>query len=308
MLFRSAEKVSNTSLNIKIVVLGFIPFLQVYLSVRSGQLPTRLNASFVSKPAVSHFTSHSAVFVDGTEEFDIDAVILGTGYELRAPFLTAGGALNVLPGANTPEDHPAQLTTNLRYIFPLHEHIFSLAESYPPTALAFIGLNVLVPNCPTDYAQALLVSHAIANSSILPSRSEMLAALRAREDHCRECGYDPYYIGHHLEDIDGFGNASYAYEENLVDFLKERGAIPDDGKPYVEEWRRLKFEDYETLWRAWQRVESLGAREVNRWLDGVETEEEWADLVHRLIAWQRDQDDSVNEFDLLFGDDYKHVL
>ncbi|KAL5478743.1 hypothetical protein ACEPAI_2020 [Sanghuangporus weigelae] len=278
------------------VVLNTAPHAEkVYLSVRSGILPTRLNASYVPKPGISHFTSDSVVFVDGTEESGIDAVVLGTGYELRVPFLTAGGALDVSPGANTSEDHPAQLTTNLQYIYPLHEHVFSLAESYPPTALSFIGLNVLVPNCPTDFAQALLVSHAIANPSLLSSRSEMLARLRAREAHCRECGYDPFKIGHRIEDIDGFGNASYVYEEGLVDFLKERGAIPDDGKPYVEEWRRLKFEEYETLWLAWQRVESLGARETDKWLDGVETEEEWADLMHRLIDWQRDHDKALYE-------------
>lgn len=118
----------------------------------------------------------------------------------------------------------------------------------------------------------------------------MLDALQKREQHYYARGYDPYRIGHRLVDVDGHGNASYDYEERLVRYLKDRGAIPDDGNPYVEDWRRLSFEEFQTLWRAWQRVEGLGDREVQNWLDGTRTEEQWGDLMRRLIDWEREHE------------------
>jgi len=62
-------------------------------------------------------------------------------------------------------------------------------------------------------------------------------------------------------------------------------AIPDDGKRYVEEWRRQIY-TYEYLRRGWKRIERLGAQE--EWLTGVKTEAEWSDLMKRINAWQRD--------------------
>ncbi|EJD04876.1 FAD/NAD-binding domain-containing protein [Fomitiporia mediterranea MF3/22] len=265
---------------------------KIFLSLRSGNPPNRLNERYILKPGISHFTADGVVFMDGTVANDVDAVVLGTGYELRAPFLTAGDALLISPSANESYPHPTHITTNLRYIYPLHEHIFSLASSYPPTALSFVGLNALVANCPTDFAQAMLVAHAIANPGILPSRHEMLNSLRKREAHYYERGYDPYRVGHRLEDVDGFGNASYVYEEGLLNFLKDRGAVPDDGRPYVEQWRRLRFEEFQTLWRAWKRVEDRGSLAIEQWLDGIRTENEWGDLMQRLIRWEKNHENS----------------
>lgn len=260
--------------------------------MRSGTPPRRLDAPFILKPGISHFTSESIVFTDGTYVSDVDAVILGTGYELRVPFLSSGDALIVSPGANSSSSSaglgaPTQLTTNLNYIYPLHEHIFSLASSHPPTALSFIGLPALVANCPSDYAQALLVACALADASLLPSHAAMLRSLEEREAHYRERGFDPYTVGHRLVDVDGTGNASYVYQEGLVDYLKQRGARRDDGQAYVEKWRRFQRSEYEALWRAWMRVEKGGPRAVEEWLDGVKTEEEWAGLMQRLIEWDR---------------------
>ena len=39
------------------------------------------------------------------------------------------------------------------------------------------------------------------------------------------------------------------------------------------------------LRRIWEEVEGRGVEEVKWWLDGVETEGEWADLMNRLLEW-----------------------
>ncbi|KAH8115093.1 FAD/NAD-binding domain-containing protein [Phellopilus nigrolimitatus] len=267
---------------------------KVYLSLKDGNAPRRLPVPCAIKPAISHFTADSIIFTDGTQVSDIDAVILGTGYEVRVPFLSAGDALAISPGAysNASEGDPApeHLTTNLRYVYPLHEHIFSLAASYPPTALAFVGLPVLTANCPSDIAQALLIAHALVDPTLLPSREDMLTQLRKREAHFRERGFDPYREGHRLIDVEGGQrDASHEYQDALIHFLKKRGALPDDGQPFVEQWRRRSRNESEALWRAWERVESLGKEEIERWLKGVRTENEWAGVMDRLIEWEKKQ-------------------
>ena len=39
------------------------------------------------------------------------------------------------------------------------------------------------------------------------------------------------------------------------------------------------------LRKIWKGIESRGEEEAKGWLDGVETEEEWAGLMDRLLEW-----------------------
>ncbi|RDB28563.1 Senecionine N-oxygenase [Hypsizygus marmoreus] len=231
------------------------------------------------KADISHFTSNAVVFKDGTSSV-VDVVLLGTGYEMRKPFLDKGGVLVTDRSAHSNESYPGKLVTNTQYIFPLHQHILSLSSSYPLNALAFIGLPSFIANCPSDIAQSLYVTHAILNEHLLPSRSDLLRDLAEHEQRLRRDGYDPYSIGHRLPP-----GTSSDYQDNLVSYLKEQGAIPDDGKKYVEEWRR-DILSYGYLRRGWQRIESLGTQD--EWLEGVETEEQWAKLMERVNRWQQE--------------------
>jgi hypothetical protein len=249
---------------------------QVYHSVRSLSDPA--TGPVEVKPEISYFTSDAVVFADGSRVDVVDVVILGTGYDLRISFLENNG--EVLVKSTSSERDDRVLTTNLRYLFPLHEHIFSLSASYPTNALAFIGLPILVANCPSDFAQSIYVAHIIANGSLLDSREELLTELDASEDDLRMRGYDPYYIGHRM--VDG---STFDYQDGLINRLKERGAIPDDGTNFVEEWRR-EAGTYQYLKRGWKRVEELG--EQRAWLHGVETEAEWAELMRGLNQWQKE--------------------
>lgn len=230
------------------------------------------------------------MFEDGTSLADVDSLILATGYQFLIPFLSripsdsgiSSPALVTSPHTSANSTTATALTNNLRYIFPLYEHIFSLAPTFPPTALAFVGLPVLIANCPSDRAQALFIAHALADPSVLPPHAAMLAALVTREASLRARGFDPYYAGHKM--VGGDGEAQ-AYQNALVAFLKARGRLPDDGREYVEPWRRMAREEAQRLARAWSRVQRLGLEK--RWLEGVVTEDQWADLMWRLLDWQR---------------------
>lgn len=170
------------------------------------------------KPEISHFAENGVVFVDGTS-IDPDVVLLGTGYELRKPFLERTGELLADPLAHDNSSiSEGGLYTNLRYIFPLHRHILSLSASYPTNALAFIGLPTYIPNCPSDVAQSLFAAHAIVNPSIFPSRDELLRELAAYDEHLRSLGLDPYANGHRML----LGTGPSDYQDELVDFLKEK--------------------------------------------------------------------------------------
>ncbi|PCH40373.1 FAD/NAD(P)-binding domain-containing protein [Wolfiporia cocos MD-104 SS10] len=254
----------------------------VYQSVKDGK-PTAPDTTVIPKPAISYFTNDSIVFEDGTALYDVDAVILATGYDLRVPFLSEPQSSVMLTDASPDVNCTTAptLTDNLRYIFPLYQQIFNLAPTMPPTALTFVGLPMLTSQSPTDYAQGLLISHAFANESLLPSREEMLQNTVEREEALRAKGVDPYYDGHRMVLSDTEPNE---YQDNLIEYLKQQGAIPDDGQRYVEEWRWFARANAPLLVRAWKRVQKL--EEEDEWIAGIETEEEWADLMVRLAHWQ----------------------
>lgn len=291
----TARKVSIHP-NRAITVLDVYVHPQTYNSLKpnSSRVPQDPVHGIEIVAPISHFTKDSIVLEDNTILTDVDAVVLATGYQFLVPFLSRSPspdipiALTVSPSTNYTSDTAPSLQTNTRYIYPLHEHIFSLSPTYPPTALSFIGLPVLIANCPSDIAQSLLVSHALADSNVLPNRPDMVSGLLRQEDGLRERGFDPYVAGHKMV---GGDEDAQAYQDRLVRYLKQQGTIPDDGKDYVEQWRRDARNGSFLLKRAWTRIEEAGEVEVRRWLDGVETEDQWADLLSRLAEWQKKWED-----------------
>ncbi|KAI6024115.1 hypothetical protein BKA83DRAFT_4125480 [Pisolithus microcarpus] len=245
------------------------------------------------KPEISHFTSDDVVFTDGSTAQDVNTILLGTGYDLRVPFLEESGEVIVNPGSNETGRH--RLTTNLRYLFPLHRHIFSLSASYPTNALAFIGLQIMVYNCPSDTAQSIYTASIIANGSLLAPRTELLRELADDEEDLRRRGYDPYYIGHRMVD-----NSAFDYQDDLIETLRSKGGLPERNTSFVEAWRRDCVEYLGNLKRGWKRLEALG--QAQEWLEGVESEEEWFDLMKRVSTWQRDWETEHDQL-VVFSDD-----
>ena len=132
---------------------------------RTGWLPL---LTVTNKPRISHFTPSAVHFTDGTTLADSDVTIfLGTGYEVRIPFL------RTLEISSSPSS--TTLTTNLRRVRPLFKHLIPLDPCFPAGSLAIVGLPVNVSYCALAYIQSLVVAHAIADPAMLPSRAEMTA-------------------------------------------------------------------------------------------------------------------------------------
>ncbi|KAM6501917.1 hypothetical protein JOM56_001894 [Amanita muscaria] len=291
--FRRPETYSNKS----VLIVGYGPSGQdetalvaplaanTYVSIKSenGSYHHPIPSNVIRKPEIAHFMKDSVVFVDKTE-INVDSVLLASGYEMRKPFLEAGNVLLIKPTVHSGESFTTTLISNTKYIFPLYRHIFSLSPQYPTTALSFIGLPAVIPR-PSDIAQAIFTAHALRNTSVLPSRDQMLQELAEHEQKSRDEGFDPYIKGHDMPD----NTRSCDYQDELLDYLKERGVIQDDGKKFVEEWRR-EIGSYDYLRRGWDRIEKLGVGDD--WVRGVETEEEWSDVMARVNEWQKAYEES----------------
>ncbi|KAH9000382.1 FAD/NAD-P-binding domain-containing protein [Lactarius akahatsu] len=236
--------------------------------------------------AISHFTPHAPVFEDGTSLPQIDTVLLATGYELRVPFLSFIRNTSLSTPLPDPHDCDA-LTNNGRYLRPLFRHVLSLAPTHAPLALAFIGLPIFVSNGISDFAQALLVAHALADPALLPPASALLADLRAQEAALD----NPARIGHRIVQPGG----GTAYQDELVAILqdsgREGGGIPSRGTRFTEPWREFATRESGRLRLAWLKIEALGKDEVRKWLGSVKRgdEAEWVDLMERLAEWFKEQ-------------------
>ncbi|KAG8920993.1 hypothetical protein FRC02_000493 [Tulasnella sp. 418] len=234
-----------------------------------------------TKPNISYLNSTSIIFADGSSITSPDSIILATGYELRRPFLTSMLARSI---HDKPPYYNSELSTNLRYIRPLHQHILSLSSSHRLGSLYFVGLPTDLNYAGSDVAQALFVANTISNPSMLPSQDSLIAALIDHEASLLEQGFDPEIFGHKTLPTDISGQK---YQEQLIEWLRERGASSQEGLPegkYISKWRKHASANMETLHKAWRKVESLGEDEVRDWLDGVRTEDQWGDLMGRLIA------------------------
>jgi hypothetical protein len=108
-------------------------------------------------------------------------------------------------------------------------------------------------------------------------------------------------VGHRLV---GKG-APDAYQDRIVQFLKDNGALPYDENKYVDQWRRDAKRDLFLLKRAWTRIESGGREEERKWLKGVTTEEDWAGLLYRVARWQREYEEGRGE---VFHDMYDNII
>ncbi|KAI0050651.1 FAD/NAD-P-binding domain-containing protein [Auriscalpium vulgare] len=265
------------------------------------QLPFPRLPGLTIKKQIDYFTPHGIVFVDNSTISDVDTVILATGYEYRFPFLTAGGHLDIVSDENEGEEH---LTTNLRRLRPLYEHILSLDAAYPLGALYVVGLPIYINSGFNDAALGLFVAYTVAFPHLLASRTELLEHLRADEASQRAAGLDPPYVGHRLVRPGG----ATVYQDGLVEYLQVRGlaghpGVPPLGEKFTPPWRTYGMAHGGALRRAWTRVEEAGQGEVRRWLEGVETEEDWADLIARLVEWEQGVEEEEGTSSLLAADE-----
>ena len=289
---------------------------QVYHSLSGSGRPLPQEVpGVIYKPRTKSFTSTSVQFEDGTEVFDVDIVILGTGYEYRFPFLDPSDPYNQparVPSAHKPHaivstnpsaysrpEGEQRLTENLKYLFPIDRQIVSLSSLHPLNALLFIGLPVPIIHAPNDIAQSMFAGHLIAQPDRLYptshitghegwnetlARELLLQDLTAYENRLAGEGIDVYHLGHRAD----VGSVNWHnYQDSLIVYLQSQGLAPRHDRDYVfvEPWRIRALDNNVQLRKIWEEIESQGEREMERWLGGVETEEEWADLMDRLLKW-----------------------
>ncbi|KZV73407.1 FAD/NAD(P)-binding domain-containing protein [Peniophora sp. CONT] len=247
--------------------------------------PTPAGADARSRIARVH-ANGTVHFMDGTEAHDIHAIILATGYEVHVPFLTAAGLLEeVEEHTNTSRG----LATNSRYVRPVYEHTLSLDPASPLGALYFNGLLTDNPTGMCNYAQGLFAAYTIARPELLDSREDLYTALLHREQCVREAGYDPLHTGHRPV---GYDNCEHTrFEDDMIDYLKRRGLARYPGVPpldvsYTEPWRNWTYYNGFELLLAWkQGVQPLGEDVIHRWVEGRETEEDWFEMMQKLVVW-----------------------
>ncbi|KAI0313786.1 FAD/NAD(P)-binding domain-containing protein [Amylostereum chailletii] len=239
------------------------------------------------RPRVAELTKTAVRFADDTEVNDIDVLILATGYNIRIPFLSSGGHLEEVARSITPVGD--RLSTNMRYIRPLYEHVLSLDTSYPLGALYFNGLLTYNPTGVCTYAQALFAAYTIAEPALLQTRDELYTALLEREASTRAGGFDPAQFGHRV--VPGYGGRDGTpYQDVLVQYLQKRGlagqpGIPPSGVNFTEQWRTYGLYNSSKILDAWKSVQGMGEEYEKEWVKGTETEEDYADMMTKLVKW-----------------------
>lgn len=139
-------------------------------------LPLVAEGKIAVKKEPTLFSGNIVEFADGSRA-EIDAVIFGTGYELKLPFLSA----DVRAKLNADE-------TGLD----LYHHTFH--PDFP--TLAFVGLfSQIGPYFPVVELQAKWVSLVWSGELVLPPREAMLTAIRAAGEMRR---VQPVVVFHHM--------------------------------------------------------------------------------------------------------------
>jgi len=280
--------------------------------------PPREVPGTIYKPRTKGFTPSSVQFEDGTDVPDVEVVILATGYDYRFPFLdpldpfnhpTRGipahgrhAVVTTNPSAYSRFEGEQRLRTNLDYLFLLDRQTVSLSPLHPLNALLFIGLPYPIASAPSGIAQSIFAGHLIARPDLVYptsyvtgqkgwnetlARELLLENLTTNENRLADEGFDVYHLGHRMN----IGShTDTEYQDSLIAHLRSQGLVPphDGGYVFTEPWRVRGRRKKSELQRIWKEIESRGEEEVKRWLDGVETEEEWADLMDRLLEWGRE--------------------
>ena len=247
------------------------------------------------RPEISHFEANAIIFSDGSSSTDIDAIVLATGYEKRFPFLEETGWMHVRPTADSNDTYDLGLVTNTRYFFPLFKQFLPIIPQIPVNALAFMCIIENVLRLRVSFAQTLLLAHAIINPNILPSRQEMYNEVSLREEHYRKSGYDVYRIGHFIFDEPGAAKFTgmTTYMDSFVDDLKDHKIIPNDGKNFTPPWINERAQEIFDTIINWKKIMEEGNEQ--EWLSGVRTEDEWADLMHRVAVWGNESSNGTDE-------------
>jgi hypothetical protein len=227
--------------------------------------------------------------VDGTVLGEIDRVVLATGYRIHCAFLQPPVIKKGYPPSvnedGTCGDSENFLYNSGNHVFPLARHLFPIHPSLPLGSLFFFGLPRRIVPFPVTEAQALVISSILSDSATIDIKAEV-KAVKNREMRLREIfDGDVKEVAvewHILPDDLQFG-----YREQLVTLA---GLNSEVGKQ-VPDWQRRVYIKKRPLQAAWKEIVKNGEGEEVCKGVGTGGEEEWVELMDRLI--QRSESPAV---------------
>jgi len=134
----------------------------------SDSLPIKLlSGVVVTRGVIKHFTKKGVVFEGEEKETEVETVILATGYRIKFPFLS-DDVVRVV-------DNKVQL---YKFMYPPH---------LPHSTLAILGLiQPSGPGFPVGEMQCRWTARILAGKHKLPSKEEMLADIKKKEEYIRK--------------------------------------------------------------------------------------------------------------------------
>ncbi|KAI0298736.1 FAD/NAD(P)-binding domain-containing protein [Multifurca ochricompacta] len=204
---------------------------------------------------IKEYQEEGAILLaDGSIESDIDLVILATGYELSFPFLPQ----IKLGVPSLPPPLPDELYNSTYHIFPLAHHLFPLKGDFPPTSIAFTGLQYRVAPFPLFEDQARAIARVLEEPECLDTLSCATDVVARVHSLMREKGtQDPLLISKAWL---RFGLLEpFEYRAKLNEFAGKNWTATD--------WELELWERKRTIRREWKDIEESGKTE--EWLKGV---------------------------------------
>ena len=212
----------------------------------------------------------SVLLEDGSIESDIDLVILATGYELSFSFLSQ--IKSEIP--SVPPPLPDELYNSTYHVFPLAHYLFPLRGDFPPTSIAFPGLQHRVAPFPLFEDQARAIAQVLKDPTSLDRLSCAVDIVTRAHELIHEKGTDdPVHIAKAWTCFGSLGQ--FEYRTQLNAFAGKNWTAP--------EWEIECWENRGLIRRVWKAIEQSGKAE--EWMKGVGANglEDWIELCRVLI-------------------------
>jgi hypothetical protein len=286
------------------------------------------------RPRLISFDSASTgivTFADGTVDEGIDYCILATGYKLDYPFLQPPLMQHEYPALIPPL--PKDLYNSSYSVFALARNLWPLQTHFPPETMVFPDLLVRVSPFPLIETQARAALRAfdtyetgIESGTGMRGIDEQTEAvdIMARWEMLREklqaksFGEDKVVkIWQRFEEPEQFEYrdqmstfvetdplASSSCQDdkpgNHAPALRPDTTAHPEGHIRCQEWEKYGYAHRGLLRRTWVKIEKSG--EAEKWLKDVGKNgvDDWADLMHRVVAYGEELERSEEESAKLF--------
>ena len=186
---------------------------------------------------------------DGTVLWDVDRVIICTGYHIAYPFLSH------LHSDSTPlrAASPTVLVTDGTMVHNLHRDIFYI----PDPTLTFVGTSYYVATFTLFEFQAIAVAAVFSGKAELPSVEEMRVEYNEK---VKVKGLGRGFHNLRGEEMD--------YVEELVGWINETSAPGENVEGHSERWReehKLRLEKIRGMFEVQERVVEVGLTDIKFW-------------------------------------------